>query len=802
MGVILRVLSGCEDLTKANFRHMFLDMEENIHIHYRDLRIELSRNEFEEIVNTFSKQSAELMAIINSSNYKDGVLPNANHEEKRIWTESRLETEVTYHPHRVSLEKCTDGYHVHLRNYKLLFSEEDFRVIVKAFREVNLDAPYASSLVEVLKLFDANHLHYKITGSNRILVAHYHDPKVRAILQGIGCQREISGEFDVYIKGDFRLETKKSWDRADFSDKFEGAPKKLAFLCDYLTEHKDSVNPDWLNAIKARVLDTFSYFNATTPPPPINLDHNTWIYDERLDLVIFPFDASSQAVDSKATYSEWTKFLTSYNLHFVKPTKIAYPAQKQKALYEEILEELNKQAEQVQSISKIYLMGSTIKGNLGYYKAPFILSDWSKLGSDIDILIEIDDQNGFTPNKGWKYINLAHNNQCFIYHLGQLAMTDQMQNRKRFPNISHFEHLLDAYVFLPSRCDVKMKDDFLKKHNAQLVFDRSPYGAIREALEHEFAETIGNITRLNVNTDNEIYDTVVGDKPAILKVYKVSGNFASSRLAEHTVYEGDVIQAVRKFGGNIPALLPTKTDQATFQIGGAPAGLFEKLDGQLLTGTNYPITESAHSLAQFHQLQIDNPITINTGFFFDENFDIWHTTFSKYADESKDDEELTAKFAGLQPIHGKMNEIYSRLKQRMNLYWVHNHGDVQPRNVFMKDGTAYFFDLQNAFYGPRLFDLVDGAIEFCYDLKDPDGNDFHRFDQFIAAYKSVSALTDDEAAALPDAINVVGIIKFIKEVRMIRGDKNKNNIRRRRALDLANHLLGLSGKRAENSEKV
>ena len=79
-------------------------MEENIHIHYRDLRIELSRAEFEEIAGIFVKQPQELQAVILERDYQDGKLPNANQDDVRIWTESRLQHEVKYHPQRFALE--------------------------------------------------------------------------------------------------------------------------------------------------------------------------------------------------------------------------------------------------------------------------------------------------------------------------------------------------------------------------------------------------------------------------------------------------------------------------------------------------------------------------------------------------------------------------------------------------------------------------------------------------------------------------------------------------------------------------
>ncbi len=129
MGVIKKTLFRGNILGKPRHRNMFLDMEENIHIHYRDLRIELSRGEFEDIVATFSKQSQELLAVIEEKKYQDGNLPNANQDDVRVWTESRLKHDVKYHPQRFSLEDCGDGYHFHYRNYKLLIDSADFHQI-------------------------------------------------------------------------------------------------------------------------------------------------------------------------------------------------------------------------------------------------------------------------------------------------------------------------------------------------------------------------------------------------------------------------------------------------------------------------------------------------------------------------------------------------------------------------------------------------------------------------------------------------------------------------------------------------
>ena len=192
MGVIKKMFYRGKMLGKQRHCHFFLDMEENIHIHYRDLRIELSRGEFEDICDAFRKQSQELQAIINEKNYQDGKLPNANRDDVRIWTESLLKHDVKYHPQRLSLEECTDGFHFHYRNYKLLFDEAEFRQIAKLFKNLDVDSPYAATYDEVLDLLEANDVDFVLDAGNvpgevlAIAVAAYHFPKIREIFKQIG----------------------------------------------------------------------------------------------------------------------------------------------------------------------------------------------------------------------------------------------------------------------------------------------------------------------------------------------------------------------------------------------------------------------------------------------------------------------------------------------------------------------------------------------------------------------------------------------------------------------------------------
>jgi len=84
MGVIKKLLFRGEVLAKVRHKNFFLDMEENIHIHYRDLRIEFSRLEFEEFCKIFFDQAGQLLEIIHTRNYQDGKVSNSNQDVARI----------------------------------------------------------------------------------------------------------------------------------------------------------------------------------------------------------------------------------------------------------------------------------------------------------------------------------------------------------------------------------------------------------------------------------------------------------------------------------------------------------------------------------------------------------------------------------------------------------------------------------------------------------------------------------------------------------------------------------------------
>ena len=794
MGVILKVLHRCEKMGKQRFRNLFLDMEENIHIHYRDLRIELSRKEFEDIVNTFAKQSKELMDIITSKNYQDGVLPNANHDDVRIWTESRLENEVVYHPKRLSIEECTDGYHIHFRNYKLLLDRDDFTVFTNAFKNLEIDGDYTDTAEGVAELFEANHMHYKVLKSEdkygKFLVAGYHEVKARSVLKGIGLTRTGIGTSRRYEKGDLVIDIEITRRRSDFADQYDGVTRPMTSVTEALLSRKDDMDPDWLNGLKARILDTFESLEKNPEHVDhVNLDYRTWVYDELYEEVVFPFRAGGRKQKTNFAYRDWMDFLKEHNLYFVKPTKTPLTPGSQKKLRAIVNKRLMEQAAKVPEISKIHIMGSINRRSMGIYKQPFIHSRWAKIASDVDILIELaDGTTDFKAPEAWNYVNHSTTNDCDIYHIGQIPATDLLGHKSTYPNIKFFDHLLDAYVFIPGVSDPEQKDAFLKKFAAVTLFDRAQNEVMIEDLKGKIEGEPANLHRMDVATENEIYGLDVDDVPAILKVYRVSGNYSSDRLHDHAVYEVQVTNGLVERGVPIAKVLPTKSFDSVFEFDSAPALLFERLIGDEIVFPPYPTVECAKALAVLHAAQLDNPIKTKNKFSFDHTFKMWHVEFERFRGETKADTELATCFDKLAPIHADMENIYGELNKR-KLPKLHNHGDVQPRNIIMRNGTPVWFDLQNAFYGSRLYDIVDGAIEFSWGFKRPEDTDFARFDEFVNAYKEAADLSAAEETSFDDVLRIYGLIEFIKEVRMIKGDTNINNLRRRRAVDLANFML-------------
>lgn len=805
MGVIKKILYRGNILGKPRHRNLFLDMEENIHIHYRDLRIELSRGEFEDIVAAFGKQSQELTAIIQEKHYQDGKLPNSNQDDVRIWTESRLKHEVKYHPQRFSLEECGDGYHFHYRNFKLLIDQAEFRQLVQLFKTLDIDAPYAADYDEVLELLEANDVDFTLDAGNvpdeilAISVAKHHLPKVRDIFNYIGFSSETEGARRCYLGAQLKVLVKPDAQRSALDYRrlrgFSGTER----LVDYLARLGANIDPNELNRLKCQVLDLYAAL-AAGQTLTVDIDPETWLYAQANYQVIFPYTGVRHSkADAEPLYKVWSTLLARFQQGFVKPTKEPFAKVQQQDLRAKVDKAIRRDVAAFRAVDKIYLMGSAMRGDMGRYQAPFVHGKLAKLGSDVDILVEIDPLYEADIPGYWRLITQEASNHCAVYHVGRIPMADGPGEwPKLHPNIEFIEHLVDAYVFFPSHGYVEEKDAFLRKFSAKLVYDRSRDGVVYRSTEEEriavrLATLHGFVApaveKMRVSTENAIFKVFAGERDYILKLFKVSGNYHRSRIAEHTDYEEKLISRLKERGiptaGVIAA--PRGEDAA---IEGFPALLFEKIPGVVQQRPEYQLEKIASALAEIHRVQLETPLELPQNFTFDDICMIWLPAFHEFIKNPGLGGDVVKAFSAFAQLIGR----YDPGEYRGALYarspFVHCHGDVTPKNVIVSDeGEACFFDFNNAYFGPRMADLLDGAFEFSLAEKYIHLADFARFDAFIDVYAAHAPLNTEEREDLPRWIELMGIIKFAKEIRVML-ERPQEALRRKRALAISEFVLG------------
>ncbi len=806
MGVIKKMLYRGNMLGKQRHQHFFLDMEENIHIHYRDLRIELSRGEFEDICDAFRKQSQELQTIIDEKNYQDGKLPNANQDDVRIWTESLLKHDVKYHQQRFSLEECSDGFHFHCRNYKLLFNESEFRQIAKLFKSLDVDSPCATTYDEVLELLEANDVDFVLNAGNIhgevlcIAVAAYHFPKIREIFKQIGFTLDAQKYEHRYHGSALKVVAKVNNQLSTLDYKRIRGNKETERLVDFLSRNATSIDPDVLNRIKCQVLDLYFALNSGQKLN-VDTDQQAWLYSPANQQVIFPYSVSARGSKAEAAklYETWGGFLVGLKLWFVKPTKRNFAAAEQKALLQQVTHTLRNEVAAFAATDKIYLMGSALRGEMGHYLAPFVNGPQVKLGSDVDILVEINPAREADIPPHWNLIKQNEpSNQCAIYHIKQIPIAGGIAEwQKSYPHLPLIEHLIDAYVFFPSRGHQAEKDAFLSKFNAELFYDRTRDGAInRSGEEANIAQRITDayalpqvaVEKMNVATENALYKVFSGEHDYVLKLFKVSGNYQRNRIAEHTSYEGELITQLKGRGILTAGIIPAARGMEA-NIEGHPALLFERINGIAQLKPEYPLDKTCAALAQIHQVQIDRALDLNTDFSFEDICTIWLPLFKEYLNISTRPAEIATALAKFVPLSKLCNSDKHRNALYASVPFVHNHGDVTPKNVITGErGEAIFFDFNNAYFGPRIADVLDGAFEFSLAEQYIHLADFSRFNTFISAYATHSPFTPEETSKLAQWIELIGLIKFTREVRALL-EHPTDELRKKRALAIAEFVL-------------
>ena len=122
--------------------NIWIDICENIHLHFRDLRIEFSLEEFKEFLLHIAELDQAFTDWHNANpNWTESDDPENFNNRHVIWlgkytpaSNMLAKREALYWPRRLSLESIASGiYHIHYRNFRIELTKECFDYIIQSF---------------------------------------------------------------------------------------------------------------------------------------------------------------------------------------------------------------------------------------------------------------------------------------------------------------------------------------------------------------------------------------------------------------------------------------------------------------------------------------------------------------------------------------------------------------------------------------------------------------------------------------------------------------------------------------------
>jgi hypothetical protein len=145
MGLVKETLSKIElPGREAHNSRMFVDLCENVHIHYRELRIVFSIDEFFEFTDILHRSTEDLHSYLaQNPDYQEGVhrdtimIAGGRPRQMALLRNSPAPNRSTYFPDDFAIElldeSMADEMHVHWRDYRLAIPREHFKLIAEAF---------------------------------------------------------------------------------------------------------------------------------------------------------------------------------------------------------------------------------------------------------------------------------------------------------------------------------------------------------------------------------------------------------------------------------------------------------------------------------------------------------------------------------------------------------------------------------------------------------------------------------------------------------------------------------------------
>ena len=149
MGAVKKFLARktLQDRERHNSR-LFVDLCENIHIHYREYRLIFSLDEYFEFVDIVGKSTQDVRNYLyNNPDYKEDEYPTTimiacgKDRQRKFLKNSPLPHKSAYHNDNFAIElqeeHVTDEIHVHWRDLRIALNRENFKDVAEAFMDAH-----------------------------------------------------------------------------------------------------------------------------------------------------------------------------------------------------------------------------------------------------------------------------------------------------------------------------------------------------------------------------------------------------------------------------------------------------------------------------------------------------------------------------------------------------------------------------------------------------------------------------------------------------------------------------------------
>ncbi|MDH3349248.1 MAG: phosphotransferase [Desulfobulbaceae bacterium] len=706
MGIITNLFHRSHGLSKQKYNMFFLDMGENIHFHYRDLRIEFSVEEFVELTTMFDRCKVGVQKEIQAG-YQDGVLPNTNESTtiKTFWTEDRkLVNPVKYNDNAISLEETEDGYHLHLRNYKLLLDKQSFTALAEAMGEALPLLKNKDLVRDPLLLLEQNnlkpHLISRLINENgenlHLAVERQFLGKACRIMQALGYSLINSNpQLKILVKESSSITLGELGDSRQNGKVMAPAQTSSVDLVSFIAQYASTLDNETLNEVKLKVLYLFKLAELKRVPAftleDVIVDVQTWT--PRVNL----FTQQPDTV-AKIEYSRFNSLLHAKNLALAKPKKKVFPPIEQERLQAKFMNYLIEKIIPHPCVSRIYVMGSSTRLQAGRYIVPFVHIEWAKLKSDFDLYIEIDPDYEDDIPEEWDRKFRYDVNASVYYHLGDVGDGSQSEQAAQYPELCFYEHLIEAFLFFPSQGDARIKENYIKHFQGQLVYTKE---GTREWIEETYGIPIINVARFQAASFNKVYHVTSTQQQYALKIYRTK--YLSKSRKNCVYYEVDVLNGLRKSGLELPFPVQDLSDEYISPMGENQAVLFNCLDGKYIIDPKPEHAKTAGAyLARFHLASKNYSSKYQKSFDNREAPLTWLQIWSEYK------QQKIIKDSPLKNISSYIEKV-----QKLDTFFSHCHGDLSPINyLFDKQGVCRLIDFQNIAYGPVILDLANGMAEF------------------------------------------------------------------------------------------